>query len=313
MPARVGIVVRTVDRPEFLARALADIGAQQYADYQVVVVNDGGSRDGVAGVVAASTIADRVTVVDSHLPGGRCAAANTGVEALSSEFVVIHDDDDLWDAAFLSRTVAWLDEHPDDTGVGVATAIVYEKRQGDRWVEASRTLFWADLVALRFIDLLEVNRAVPISLLYRRAVHDKVGFYDESLEAVEDWEFYLRVLAVGTLGFIGGTPLALWTQRPGVAGPDGNSMFVLEHLHDRDDLAVRDRELKTWVASNGLGLPLYLAEMERRLRDEIRREIHDGFERQRAELRHDIDAHQPVWSRLRRLRARTSARVRRTK
>ncbi|MDR7112493.1 glycosyltransferase involved in cell wall biosynthesis [Microbacterium trichothecenolyticum] len=313
MPARVGIVVRTVDRPEFLARALADIGAQQYDDWEVVVVNDGGDPVSVAAVAASSTIADRVSVVDSRAPGGRCAAANTGVEALASEFVVIHDDDDLWDAAFLSRTVAWLDEHPADTGVGVATAILYEKRQGDRWVEASRTPFWADLDALRFIDLLDVNRAVPISLLYRRAVHDKVGPYDETLEAVEDWEFYLRVLAVGTLGFIGGAPLAMWTQRPGVAGPNGNSMFVLEHLHDRDDLAVRDRELKAWVATNGIGLPLYLADLERRLRDEIRREINDGFERQRADVRHDIDAHQPVWSRLRRLRARTSARLRRTK
>lgn len=304
MPARVGIVVRTVDRPEFLARALQDIAAQEYTDLRVVVVNDDGDRATVDALVAGSSLAERTEVLNSRAPHGRCAAANTGVIALDTDFVVIHDDDDLWDRSFLARTVAWLDAHPDDMGVGVATAIVYEERQGDRWVESSRVPFWQGLDALRFIDLLEVNRAVPISLLYRRVVHDEVGHYDETLEAVEDWEFYLRVLSRHTLGFIGGSPLAFWTQRPGATGADANSMFELEHLHERDDLAVRDRELRRWVGENGLGLPLYLAEMEQRLRDEIRHEVAEGFARQRFDVRAEIDAHQPVWSRLRRLRAR---------
>jgi glycosyltransferase involved in cell wall biosynthesis len=304
MPARVGIVVRTADRPEFLERALGDIAAQTYPDWRVVVVNDGGDHGAVIDAVRDSAIADRVTVLDSRAPGGRCAAANTGVEALDGEYVVLHDDDDLWHPSFLERTVAYLDAHPQDSGVGVATAIVYEERRGERWVETSRVPFWADLDALRFIDLLEVNRAVPISLLYRRAVHDEVGYYDETLDAVEDWEFYLRVLARGTLGFIRGEALAYWTQRPGVGGPDGNSMFALEHLHQRDDIAVRDREVRAWVAANGLGLPLYLAEMERRIREDVLRELRDGFDRQRGDLRAEIDAHQPVWSRLRRWRRR---------
>lgn len=304
MPERVGIVVRTVDRPEFLARALADISAQTFADLRVVVVNDGGDRTIVDGVVSRSPVAAQTTVLDSRNPGGRCAAANTGVEALDSEFIVIHDDDDLWDPSFLERTVSFLDSHPGDSGVGVATAIVYEERRGTRWVETSRVPFWAELDALRFIDLLEVNRAVPISLLYRRALHESVGPYDETLDAVEDWEFYLRVLAVGTLGFIGGEPLAFWTQRPGASGADSNSMFVLEHLHERDDLIVRDRELRSWVATNGPGLPLYLAAMERRIVAEVRAELAFAAERNQHALRHEIDAHQPIWSRLRRLRQR---------
>lgn len=309
MPARVGVVIRTADRPEFLARALADVAAQTFGDRRIIVVNDGSDRAAVEAVVSASAVADTVTVLDSRAPGGRCAAANTGVEALDTEFVVVHDDDDLWAPEFLERTVAFLDEHPDDSGVGVATAIVYEEKRAGRWVETGRVPFWADLTALRFIDLLEVNRAVPISLLYRRALHERVGPYDESLEAVEDWEFYLRVLAIGTLGFIGGAPLAFWTQRPGASGAEGNSMFALEHLHDRDDMIVRDRELRAWVADNGAGLPLYLGAMERRIVAELRNEtesLRRELREQRAAIRADIDAHQPIWSRLRRLRRRMS-------
>ena len=86
-------------------------------------------------------------------------------------------------------------------------------------------------------------------------------------------------------------------------------MFALEHLHDRDDMIVRDRELRAWVADNGAGLPLYLGAMERRIVAELRSEV-ESLRReqheQRAAIRADIDAHQPIWSRLRRLRRRMS-------
>ena len=87
-------------------------------------------------------------------------------------------------------------------------------------------------------------------------------------------------------------------------------MFALGHLHERDDLAVREREVKKWVEVNGLGLPLYLAEMEKRIREDVRREIADGFGEQRRAFRAEINSHQPVWSRLRALRARISGRRR---
>lgn len=300
MPRSVGVVVRTANRPDFLRRALADISRQTLTDASVVVVNDGGAPELVREVVAASAIADRTDVVDTVAPGGRCAAANTGIAHLTSQYVVLHDDDDLWDPNFLERTAAHLDAHPEHVGVGVATEIVYEEFRAGEWVEVSRIPFWGDLEELRLIDMLDKNRAVPISLLYRRALHDDVGPYDERLGAVEDWEFYLRALSRYAFGFIGGAPLAFWTQRPGVHGAAGNSMFTLGDQHSHDDLEVRDRELRAWVSREGLGMPLYIAEMERRLREEMRR----GFDRQLEAMRAEIDAHQPVLSRLRKLRRR---------
>jgi hypothetical protein len=125
------------------------------------------------------------------------------------------------------------------------------------------------MTGITFTSLLEINRAVPISFLYRRALHDEVGFYDETLAAVEDWDFYLRVTARHPVAFLGGTPLAYWTQRPTATGADGNSMFELSAEHERDDIVVRDRALRAWVAENGAGLPLYIGLVEKRLREAL--------------------------------------------
>ncbi|EIC08995.1 glycosyl transferase family 2 [Microbacterium laevaniformans OR221] len=295
MPARVSIVIRTKDRPEFLARALGDVAGQTFEDCEVIVVNDGGVRAQVDRVVSDFR---NVTVIDTEAPGGRCAAANAGVRWASGEFLALHDDDDLWEPSFLSRTVEWLDAHPADAGVGVATAIVYETLSEGRWRESSRVPFWEGLTQISLTDMLEINRAVPISLLYRRAVHDEVGGYDETLAAVEDWEFFLRILSLHPIGFIPGEPLALWTQRPRAHGADANSMFALQQQHVVDDAQVRDRALRDWAVDNGLGLPLYIAAVERRLAAHI----DESVGRLRDQVRADIDAHQPIMSRLRRLR-----------
>jgi glycosyltransferase involved in cell wall biosynthesis len=308
MSARVGVVIRTKDRPAFLARALEDVAAQRFRDREIIVVNDGGNAAAIDDVVAASDAAAQTRVV--HIAageGGRCIAANTGMRATAAEFVVLHDDDDRWDAAFLETTVAWLDEHPLDAGVGTATEIVYEVERDGRWVEASRARFWAGMERLSLSEMLQVNRAVPISVLYRRALHNEVGGYDETLDAVEDWDFYLRVLAKHPLGFISDPVLAYWTQRPDATGVDANSMFGLLDQHLRDDQVVRDRALAAWIAREGAGLPLYLAAMEERIVERLDgqfRRLEDDLQTLRGDVRREIDTHQPVMSRLRRIRAR---------
>lgn len=300
MASLVGIVVRTADRPEFLRRALADIGRQSFTDFTVLVVNDGAMDDDVATVIADSDVAQRSRVVKTLSPGGRCTAANTGIRQLDTAYIVLHDDDDLWDPQFLARTVAYLEANPADAGVAVSTEIVYEREEDGSWVPFRREPFWQGLTAITFTSLLEINRAVPISFLYRRAVHDEIGYYDEALDAVEDWEFYLRLTAKHPVGFLTGAPLAYWMQRPGVAGAEGNSMFELASMHERDDLAVRDAALRKWVADNGAGLPLYMARALAELRIDVERRIDD---RARALLVEMYDAH-PLWGRLRRLRRR---------
>lgn len=299
MPNRVAVIVRTKDRPTFLRRALADIASQSFRDFSTVVVNDGGDRAVVDGVVRESTIAHNVQVFDTSAPGGRCAAANAGVRMAEAPYVVLHDDDDLWHPEFLARTVALLDASPSDAGVMVATEIIYEQEQADGWVETSRVPFWDGLTSVNFTSLLSMNRAVPISFLYRRSLHDEVGYYHEGIDTVEDWEFYLRLTAKHPISFLGGTPLAYWTQRPNARGAAGNSMYELVDAHERDDLAVRDAELRGWVEENGMGLPLYIALVERRLREDLTRELAV----QQHRIVDEIYARHPVWRRLRRLRA----------
>ncbi|WP_245861142.1 glycosyltransferase family 2 protein [Microbacterium aurantiacum] len=270
--ARVGIVVRTKDRPTLLARALDDIVGQSFSAWHVVIVNDGGDSDALVALVDSldEQVRAKVSVIDHDVSLGRSAAANAGVSSLSTEYVVLHDDDDLWDADFLALSVEWLDRTPADIGVVSRTDIVYERFDGERFVETDREPFWAKMKQISYADLLQVNRFVPIAYVYRRVVHDEVGLYRVDIHAAEDWEFNLRVCRKYPIGFIDGPARAFWMQRRDVTGALGNSMFVLAAEHEYYDRLIRDEALRAFTTAHGDGLALYLA---RFIQEEVGRQL----------------------------------------
>lgn len=281
--ATVGIVVRTKDRPHFLRRALGSIAAQTYDDWQAFIVNDGGSPALVAAVVDELSAEDRarVTVIDHPESLGRWPSANAGVRASSTPYLVLHDDDDTWAPTFLATTVAYLDAHPLAPGVVSKIEIVWESGSASSgFVETGREVFQAHLADPLLGSTLLFNRFVPIGFLYRRALHDEIGLYDESLSVVGDWEFNLRVLSRWALSYVGEAPLAFWHQRPSVSGADGNSVSAAGDDHEKFDALVRDAALRSYVSENGLGLVLYLTKfIDQRFVDVengLRRDIMSG-------------------------------------
>lgn len=292
----MGVVVRTKDRPLMLERALRDITAQRFTDWFAVIVNDGGDATEVDRVLAAMPSGDRsrMTIIHHEDAHGRSAAANAGISALQTEYVVLHDDDDLWHPDFLLLTTAWLDAQPDDAGVVARTEIVYERERDGGFAEVGRVPFWPSLTGISYSELLQVNRFVPIAYLYRLSVHDEVGLYREDIHAAEDWEFNLRVAARHTIGYIGDRVLAFWMQRPGLEGELGNSMFVLAQDHESYDRRIRDEALRLFVAQHGAGLPLYLA---RFVSDEVSRQLDE-----RLTIGQRLVAAARRWRRSRRMR-----------
>lgn len=270
---RVSVVMRTKDRPAFVARAFRDLAAQRFTDWELLLVNDGGDPAPLAERVAAAPAAvrDRIRLVEHAESQGMEAASNAALEIARGEFVVVHDDDDTWHPRFLERTVEVLDAEPGTAGVVVRTTIVWEQIESDgSFTEIGRDIAYEDTTEPLLSDLIRLNRWVPISFLYRRELHDRVGPYRSDLAVVGDWEFNLRVLASGAhLRFLADEPLAFWHQRPGVTGVAGNSVIDGRAQHRRADARLRDEYLRAYVEREGLGLPLYLATLLAEQREEL--------------------------------------------
>lgn len=314
----VAVLVRTKDRPRFLRRALANIAEQTFTDYTVCVINDGGDESTTRAILQASPLAhlmegDAPRLMLLTTGGGNMeAASNAGLAATDSEFVAIHDDDDLWAPEFLARTVEALRA---SEALICSTRVVerYEREtpEGEFEVYEER-IFHDGLPGFGLQFLYRTNRAVPIGILYRRHLHELVGPYDESLPVVGDWEFNLRAAAVTEMLLVD-EPLAYWSLRPQADGAEANSV-QRQAEHARFDASVRARAIRDDLQSGGRPGPyLYqahlMADLERRVIDghDLTRESLDLL-RSLGERLERIEARQVVMEvRQRELEARLTA------
>lgn len=256
----VSIILRTKDRPVLLDRAIQDVLSQTRADWELIVVDDAGEPGAAEDVVARHRheLRGRANVVRREESHGMEAASNAGLAVARGELISIHDDDDTWDPMFLQRTVTHLHEHPEECVAMVRTTVVHEHVEGDLVVEDDRVAIWENLTSLRLSDFVLLNRAVPISLLYRREVHDRLGPFREDLPVVGDYEFNLRLLRDGRGGVID-EPLAFWHLRPRADGTASNSMFAQDRVHREVDLDLAEEHFRAWTRDNGIGLPMFLS------------------------------------------------------
>ena len=300
----VAVLVRTKDRPRFLRRALANIAEQTFTDYTVCVINDGGDESATRAILQASPLAHllegdapRLTLLTTG-GGNMEAASNAGLAATDSEFVAIHDDDDLWAPEFLERTVGALRA---SEALICSTRVVerYEREtpEGEFEVYEER-IFHDGLPGFGLQFLYRTNRAVPIGILYRRRLHELVGFYDESLPVVGDWEFNLRAAAVTEVLLVD-EPLAYWSLRPEADGAEANSV-QRQAEHARFDASVRARAIRDDLQSGGRPGPyLYQAH----LMADLERRVIDGHDLTRESL----DLLRSLGERLERIEARQAA------
>ncbi|MBK6974166.1 MAG: glycosyltransferase [Sterolibacteriaceae bacterium] len=260
--ARVAVITRTRDRPLLLERALDSVLGQGFTDWTHVVVNDGGDPQFVRSALAPrrDRYQERLALIDNPRSIGMEAASNIGVHASSSEFVVIHDDDDSWHPDFLARCVAFMDSDAKPTlGCDYGGVITHSVRideemleDGVRIVSSEPFNTWMSAVSLS--RLAAGNTFPPISFLFRRDVFDKVGCFREDLPVLGDWDFHLRVCAQYEIGLIP-EMLANYHHRASMqSGEYGNTVIANESKHHTYDALYRNDLLRRDLREGKAGL-----------------------------------------------------------
>ena len=187
MPS-VSIVVATYNQAGFLADAVAGVRAQTFADWELLIADDG-STDETAAVAGRFRDDARIR----YLPGPhaeRAAARNRGVAASTGDLVAFLDADDLWRPEKLGRQVAALAAAPDAGACYTASRFV----DGDGRPLPIRKPVRA-IAGRLFPDLVRGNFVILASVVVRRACLVALGGFDATLPVYgcEDWDLWLRL------------------------------------------------------------------------------------------------------------------------
>lgn len=175
-PGRVSVIIPTHNSSRTMRACVDSVTEQTYQDVELIVV-DNHSTDDTADIARAA--ADRVILTGPE----RSAQRNRGFEAATGEFVLFLDSDQVLSPQVVSDAVS---EFATNGAVGAlvipeisfgegffAGVRAHERRlnQGDPLVEAAR--------------------------IFRREAVIRVGGFDETLTAMEDWDLADRVTADG--------------------------------------------------------------------------------------------------------------------
>lgn len=197
---RVSIVCIFYDAERFLAEALDSVLAQDFADWELLLVDDG-SSDSSTGIALeyAAKPGKRIRYLDhpGHANRGMSASRNLGLAQGHGEFVAFIDADDVWRPSKLTDQVALLEGMP-EVGMVCGAVNYWRSWSGgtDRLVPTGvpDTVSHAPQTALALYPLGQAHAPCPSDIMARRALVEAVGGFEEQFEGFyEDQAFFAKV------------------------------------------------------------------------------------------------------------------------
>ena len=180
---KVSVIIPTYNRGWILREAIDSVLAQDYTDYELIVVDDGSTDD-------TRKILDsygRDIIVLQQPNKGVSAARNRGIAESRAQLVALLDSDDIWLPQKLTRQVAFFKSNPD------ALICQTEETWVRNGVRENPKKRHHKISGMIFEPSLALCLVSPSAVMIRRTLFDTVGLFDESLPACEDYDLWLRV------------------------------------------------------------------------------------------------------------------------
>lgn len=188
----VTIIVRTHKRPYTLYEAIQSIANQTYRHIEIIIIEDGKAT--------AKRMLDKYF---SHLniiyhsteeSVGRTKAANKGLELARGKYINFLDDDDLFYADHIEVLCATLENNPEYKvaySLAFETPIEVYSEEPYKYKE----LYYTKIFNSEYShEELLVRNYLPIqTVMFKREIYEELGGLDESLEVLEDWDYWLKL------------------------------------------------------------------------------------------------------------------------
>jgi glycosyltransferase involved in cell wall biosynthesis len=179
----VSVIIPTFNRGWVLKEAIDSVLAQDFKDFELIVVNDGSTDN--TGQILDSYNQDLIVLRQSNK--GVSAARNRGIAAACGRLIAFLDSDDLWLPRKLSSQVDFFNSNP--AAVINQTEEIWI-RNGVRVNPKTRHHKFSGMIFERSLALCLVS---PSAVMIKKNLFSKVGVFDESLPACEDYDLWLRI------------------------------------------------------------------------------------------------------------------------
>lgn len=186
----VSVLMAAYNGAALLPETIGSLLAQTFADWELVVVDDG-STDGTADLLAA--VPDlRIRLIRAPENGGVVRARNLAAAHARGRYWAALDQDDLCQPGRFAAQVAYLDGHPDTVLLGTAAAVLTDGRVRASSLPPTTTPDFVEyLLHLR-------NPLVWSSVMIRADAGRRLDpFIRADYRYADDYDLHHRLMALG--------------------------------------------------------------------------------------------------------------------
>ena len=189
--AVVSVVLPTFNRLRFLRPAIESVFAQTFADWELILADDGSDLD-TRRYIGSLASQPRVSIVWLPHTGRPAVVRNAALRRAGGEYVAFLDSDDLWAPTKLARQVAALRARGNCRWS--YTGFLRVDGRGNPLPEEARRPWWVPCEGDIFEQVATGRAAIRTpSVLATRGLMEQAGGFDEAMRAAEDYDLWLRL------------------------------------------------------------------------------------------------------------------------
>lgn len=176
------VVIPCYNQGKYIKETIDSLKKQIYEDFHCIIVNDG-STDNSEKVILENIKDDKRFEYYKNENHGQSYTRNFAIGKTNSKYILCLDSDDKISTAYIECAVRYLNKHP-EASLFYGNALMF--------YDDGRMSFWK-LPKFSYSSIFKMN-TIYCSSVYRRKDYIKIGGYDETMKAYEDWEFLIRLL-----------------------------------------------------------------------------------------------------------------------
>lgn len=186
----VSIIVSTYASEEFMVECLTDLVSQTICNQLEIIVVDAASPQNERAIVEQfQRLHPNIRYIRTDQRIGIYAAWNLAIRNSSAEYILSFSTNDRLARNTCELLKNSLDEHPDVMLVYGNTWLTLKPHQTFERHTPCGSFEWSDYT----FDFILLNCCVGPHPMWRRSVHDTVGYFDESYIAIGDQDMWLRI------------------------------------------------------------------------------------------------------------------------
>lgn len=181
----ISVIIPMYNAASTIVDALESVRKQDYdCRLEIIIINDGSTDNSLCLVEQYKIGHDELDIrIVSKENGGVASARNAGIKATKGEFIALLDSDDEWHPHKLSALMpCFMNKEIDCIGSARNNKTL---KVGFRTIKKLTRIYPADLV-FRW-------NPQTSTVVLRKSVVDKIGYYNENLRYAEDGEYWLRI------------------------------------------------------------------------------------------------------------------------